>query len=95
MFAELIPHATSLTLTRSNNARASNPTQLAVIASEQSERINLPVEIHSTPDLASAMRHTRAHATNVDVICITGSLFVVAEARELWFAEHGVTIEKD
>jgi dihydrofolate synthase/folylpolyglutamate synthase len=95
MFAELVPHATSFTLTRSNNARASDPTQLAVIASEQSERSNLQIEIHTTPNLALAMNDARARATSNDVICVTGSLFVVAEAREVWFTERGVMIEKD
>jgi dihydrofolate synthase/folylpolyglutamate synthase len=95
MFAEMIPHAASLTLTRSSNPRASDPAQLQVIASEQSERSNPQLEIFTTPNLASAIHDARTRATNGDVVCITGSLFVVAEAREIWFAEQGIELEKD
>ena len=81
--------------TRSRNPRASDPAQLMGMASEQRERSNLQLEILTAPDLATAMHDTNTRATSDDVICVTGSLFVVAEAREVWFAEKGVKIEKD
>ena len=95
MFAEMIPHATSLTLTRSSNPRASDPAQLHDIASEQSKRSNPQLGIYTTSDLAIAIHDARTRASNDDVICITGSLFVVAEAREIWFAGNGIILEKD
>jgi dihydrofolate synthase/folylpolyglutamate synthase len=39
------------------------------------------------PDIASAMETALSHATQDDLICITGSLYLVAEARELLLGE--------
>ena len=113
MFAELLPHAASLILTRSHNPRAADPVELARLAtrhSEQSEESpntddrffvaeNAPqndrVHVSIVPDLGSALREARQRANRDDVICVTGSLFVVAQAREAWLAEHSKTVEKD
>ena len=119
MFAELLPHAASLILTRSHNPRAADPVQLARLAarhSEQSEEspntddrffvasspsgdANAPqndrVHVSIAPDLGSALREARQRANRNDVICVTGSLFVVAEARDAWLNEHGKTVDRD
>lgn len=89
MFAELLPTAESLILTRSHNPRAADPSRLAGLAAKYQS------ETFIAPDLASALRDARRRAGRGDVVCVTGSLFVVAEARETLLAEQGVTVEKD
>jgi dihydrofolate synthase/folylpolyglutamate synthase len=89
MFRQLLPHVSSLVLTRSHNPRAANPTLLAGLA----QRYN--VETSIAPDLRAALEEARTRATEKDVVCVTGSLFVVAEARQAFFAEHGETTEQD
>ncbi len=89
MFAELLPAAASLVLTRSHNPRAADPARLADLAARYQ------IETFIAPDLATALRDARQRAGSGDVICITGSLFVVAEAREAWLAERGVKVERD
>ena len=89
MFAELLPAASSLILTRSSNPRAADPARLSELAKPSETEISI------APDLASALLTARAHAGRGDVICVTGSLFVVAEAREIWLAEQGIMVESD
>ncbi len=89
MFAQLLPHADSVILTRSHNPRAADPARLVSLA----EPYN--VEISIAPDLSAALRLGRERTGKNDVICVTGSLFVVAEARQAFFSEHGETTEKD
>ncbi len=89
MFAELLPAATSLTLTRSHNPRAADTARLTDLAAKYT------VETTIAPDLTRALRDARQRANREDVICVTGSLFVVAEARAAWLTEHGVVVEKD
>ncbi len=89
MFAEILPYATSLILTRSHSPRATDPVQLAELAAPYH------VETSIAPDLATAMHDALARVQRDDVICLTGSLSIVAEAREVWFAEHGKPIKKD
>ncbi len=89
MFAEILPHADSLILTRSRNPRAADPAKLATLASEYA------LGTSTAPDVPSALRAARQHADPHDVICVTGSLFIVAEARAAWFAEHAQPVETD
>ncbi|MDE3089971.1 MAG: bifunctional folylpolyglutamate synthase/dihydrofolate synthase, partial [Chloroflexota bacterium] len=89
MFAALCPHAASLVLTRAHNPRAADLARLADLAAEHKTETSI------APDLASALRDAQSRAASSDVICVTGSLFVVAEAREAWLTEHGTPIEKD
>ncbi|MBI5034828.1 MAG: bifunctional folylpolyglutamate synthase/dihydrofolate synthase [Chloroflexi bacterium] len=89
IFAELLPHVASLTLTRSHNPRAADLARLADLAAPYH------VEMRPTNDLAEALRVTLQDTEPNDVVCVTGSLFVVAEAREIWLAQHGVNLEKD
>lgn len=89
MFAELLPYAESLTLTRSHNPRAADPAQLAPLAAAFRREFSI------TPDVASALREARQRAQREDGVCVTGSLFVVAEAREALLAEQGTAIERD
>ncbi len=89
MFRELLPYATSLILTRTSSPRATDPTRLADLAEPYH------VETSVAPDLGAALHAALARAQPEDVVCLTGSLSIVAQARELWFAEHGQPIDKD
>ncbi len=89
MFAELLPHAKSLFLTRSHNPRAADPAHLAELAAPY----RVPTQTAS--DLESALHDATQHAEKDDVVCVTGSLFVVAEAREIVLAQRGIHVEKD
>ncbi|HEX7592598.1 MAG TPA: folylpolyglutamate synthase/dihydrofolate synthase family protein [Anaerolineae bacterium] len=89
MFAELLPAATSLILTRSRNPRAADPARLADLAAQYR------VETFVAPEIAMALHDAQQRARRADVVCITGSLFVVAQARETWLIEHGGAVEKD
>ncbi len=89
MFGQLLPHVSSLVLTRSHNPRAADPRRLVELA----QRYN--VETSVAPDLKTALAEARTHAAENDVICVTGSLFVVADARRAFFAERGETTERD
>ncbi len=89
IFAELVPHAASLTLTRSHNPRAADLARMANLAAPYN------IEMRPTNDLAEALHVALDQAEPNDVVCVTGSLFVVAEAREIWLAQHGIQVEKD
>ena len=89
IFRELLPHAASLTLTRSHNPRAADPGRLAELSPPYI------VETVIQPDLASAIESAIHRAEPTDVVCVTGSLFVVAQAREIWLTQQGIQVEID
>ncbi len=89
MFAELVPGAASLILTHSSHVRASDPQALARLASTYGVPTFIPDGVQAALDLA------RSRARPGEVICVTGSLFVAAEARGLVLAEGGIAVETD
>lgn len=89
IFQELLPRAESIILTRSHNPRAAPVERLAELAGDFS------VEVSIAPDVAAGLRVAMERAQPHDVVCVTGSLFVVAEAREAWLSQHGTAVPKD
>ncbi len=75
MLEELVPRAASLTVTQSRHARAAAPAVLARLASP------FLVSIHTAQTLVEALLRAKHLAAAGDVLCISGSLFIVAEAR--------------
>ena len=75
----LFPIAAELVLTAPDTSRALRPEALAEFAGRG----------HIEPSVAAAIDYARAHAGEEDVIVITGSLFVVGEARKLFLAPTG------
>ena len=70
----LLPLASAVEVTRSRSPRALAPAILA-------RRIRgVPVRVHD--DVAGALSLARRDATNREVLCVTGSLALVGEARE-------------
>jgi dihydrofolate synthase / folylpolyglutamate synthase len=75
----LFPMATELVLTAPDTSRALRPEALAEFAGRG----------HIQPNVEAAIEYARAHAGDEDVIVITGSLFLVGEARKLFLAPTG------
>jgi dihydrofolate synthase / folylpolyglutamate synthase len=75
----LFPIATELVLTAPGTPRALRPEALAEFAGRG----------HIEPTVDAAIDYARTHAADEDVIVITGSLFVVGEARRLFLAPTG------
>jgi dihydrofolate synthase/folylpolyglutamate synthase len=75
--AALVPSASAVILTRSAHTRAMDLNQIADVVKPY-----LQGPLLLTPDVATALATAQGMATANDLIVITGSLFVVAEARE-------------
>ncbi|MCG8350952.1 MAG: bifunctional folylpolyglutamate synthase/dihydrofolate synthase, partial [Chloroflexales bacterium] len=76
--AALAPHADLLILTRSRHPRAH--ADLDLITAAARPYLRTPALI--IPDIAAALAEARVQARTTDLICVTGSLFVVGSARE-------------
>jgi dihydrofolate synthase/folylpolyglutamate synthase len=75
----LFPLASELVLTAPDTSRALRPEALAEFAGRG----------HIEPNVEAAIDYARTHASDEDVIVITGSLFVVGEARKFFLAPTG------
>lgn len=76
MVAELSTLPGQVIVTRSRNPRSADPVRLA------GEFAKLGVNAEITGDVASAVDLALSKASPTDLICVTGSLFVVAEVLE-------------
>ncbi|EFO78930.1 FolC bifunctional protein [Oscillochloris trichoides DG-6] len=76
--AALVPHAAALVITRSVHPRAMDLDRVATIAQPY-----LRGSIDLVPDIGDALLQAQALATPNDLICVTGSLFVIGAAREI------------
>jgi dihydrofolate synthase/folylpolyglutamate synthase len=74
--AELASHANTVIVTRSHHPRSVEPTELAT------EFWNWGIKPEITEDVTSAIELALARATPRDLICATGSIFIVAEVIE-------------
>jgi dihydrofolate synthase/folylpolyglutamate synthase len=84
--SELVPLAYRVYVTRSRHPRAASTETLAQMVS----RLGRHAEI--TDSVAEAIETALASAHINDLICITGSIFTVADAREFWFERNGVSL---
>lgn len=75
--AALVPHAAAVVLTRSGHPRAMDIDRMVL---EVGQHLRGPLVV--TPDVRTALDASRGLAGPRDLICVTGSLFVVAAARE-------------
>jgi len=92
ILAELLPTAGALVLTRSRHPRAlTDLNALAQRAEPLLRRGDEHVPLILTADAPEALERARELAGPNDLICVTGSLFVVAAAREAL----GIPLEKD
>jgi dihydrofolate synthase/folylpolyglutamate synthase len=89
MMRELVARADEVILTRSAHPRAADPERIAAQVGETRAAVNV------ANDVAPALWEALEHSTPRDLVCVTGSLFVVAEARAAWLDAHGVVFERD
>lgn len=75
MVKELAPFFHPVIVTRSRHPRAADPLRLA------REFENARVQVEMRENVEQAMAEAKALAGKEDLICVTGSLFIVAEAR--------------
>lgn len=83
IWRELRPLSKTVISTRSQSLRAMDPKQIADAVSFQSDPLSA-----STNSVPEAIKLAFESAEPDDIVCITGSLYVVAEAREYLLAEQ-------
>lgn len=84
MLSILGQQADEIIVTRSTHPRAALPSNLAKLAREA----NPAVSIHIAEDISEALVMALALANKEDLILVTGSIFIVAGAREAWQSLH-------
>ena len=89
MLAELTSRVDELILTKSTHPRSADPNELVKKAGHSRAQVSV------VRDVPSAMWQALAGAHPEDLICVTGSLFVVAEARAAWLGAQGVDFDRD
>lgn len=84
MLEVLGPAAAAIIITRSFHPRAADPTDLVPLA-----RSTAPLApLYTTPTTQAAIALAAEMAGPDDLILVAGSIFVVADLRESWFALH-------
>jgi dihydrofolate synthase / folylpolyglutamate synthase len=78
MFMELIPRVTELITVKSFHPRAIDPDKLVVMAGSYGHRV------HCVEHIPDAMELSLNLAGSEGLVLVTGSIFVVAEARKFW-----------
>ncbi|MHB1162419.1 MAG: bifunctional folylpolyglutamate synthase/dihydrofolate synthase [Chloroflexota bacterium] len=84
--AALAPEASVVVATRSRHPRAADPERIAAAVPRE-----LCPQVEVTGDFTSAIGLATALAAPGDLICVTGSLFIVADARD----HYGLAEERD
>ncbi|MBI4673738.1 MAG: bifunctional folylpolyglutamate synthase/dihydrofolate synthase [Chloroflexi bacterium] len=79
MLQAIAPRAASLTLTQAQSRRAASLDTLVCLAAPYAR------ETRTAPNIAEAIDLTLEHIAPGDMVCVTGSLFIVAEARAHFF----------
>ncbi len=90
MLRTLVPLSDKVWATRSKHPRAADPETVAAQVHEIFPDKNVEVE----GDVWNAMGKALSAAGEEDLICVTGSIFVAAAAREFWAATHPEDAEK-
>jgi dihydrofolate synthase/folylpolyglutamate synthase len=78
MVAMIVPIADCIIVTKSSSPRAYDPMSLK----EQITAVDPSKEVVVTNSVPEAIDHARRHARRKDLICVSGSLFTVGEARQ-------------
>jgi len=85
----LLPLAHQVIITRSKHPRAAS---FELMEEEISAMGCKPL---SSPSVEEALWQALRSAQEGDLICVTGSLFVMAEARATWLESQGISFERD
>ena len=86
MLEALLPHSALMFVVASRHPRAEEPEKLAAMASE------FDGEVRPVPDIEVALESALAEAGPEGLICVTGSLFLVADAREYWLRRQNLLL---
>ena len=86
MLELLVPAAEQLYMTASDHPRAADPAQLAALAASMGGRTAVTTEV------AAALERALADVGQYGLICVTGSLFLVADVREIWLKRNGLPL---
>jgi len=86
MLAVLLPVADSIYAVAARHPRAEDPERLAAAGAERGQQIS------PMPDMATALDRALAEVGPNDLVCVTGSLFLVADAREAWKRRQGLSL---
>lgn len=86
MLRALLPVADKMVTAASRHPRAETPDRLAALAAEMGGQA---VPAAGVP---AALESALAKAGPNDLICVTGSLFLVADAREYWLKRSGLPL---
>jgi dihydrofolate synthase/folylpolyglutamate synthase len=86
LLKNLLPLGSRIILTQSGHPRAATPEMLADVAA------NLGYQTTTEPTIESALQAALRYARPRDVVCVTGSLFCVAAAREIWLRTHNLPL---
>lgn len=86
LLKNLLPVARQVYMTQSRHPRAATPEMLVETAA------HLGYQAIIEPTIERALQAALENARPRDVICITGSLFCVAAAREIWLRNHNLPL---
>ena len=86
MLTALLPLAKQTFMVASRHSRAEKPARLVEFAA------TLGYEVSAMPDVSAALEIALAQAESNSVVCIAGSLFLAADARELWLKKNAVSL---
>lgn len=85
------PPADKVIVTKSGHLRSAEPARLADLV----RSLNATCPISVQPDVDGALIEAMVWAGPDDLICVTGSIFVVAQARRAWAARHPEAFSPD
>jgi dihydrofolate synthase/folylpolyglutamate synthase len=83
MLEVLLPVADRMYAVAARHPRAEDPDRLAAAGAAMGEQIT------AMPDMGTALDQALAEVGPNDLVCVTGSLFLVADAREVWMRRQG------
>jgi len=86
MLGELLPQTYAFIATCSESPRAAPPNELV----DKAQGYGMQATVIENP--AEALERALALAGPEDLVCVTGSLYLVAEVREAWFRRRGKPI---
>jgi dihydrofolate synthase/folylpolyglutamate synthase len=87
MVSAIAPLSDVIIVTKSTNPRASDPLILKQII----ESIDPNKKIYVEASIPEAIKHAKRLAKQKDMICVSGSLFTVGEARSYLLSGHGIS----
>ncbi len=86
MLAVLLPVASLVLVTASHHPRAEKPEKLVALTN------GMGYNAQPVPDVSQALQLALADADPEGLVCVTGSLFLVADAQEAWMRRQGLPL---